>query len=72
MHLFFIFCDFLLFVQFVQALECLVRLASIRRSLFPNDEARSKFLAHLMSGTKDILQTGQGFIILQLSYCINL
>ncbi|KMZ72113.1 putative Exportin-7 [Zostera marina] len=42
------------------ALECLVRLASIRRSLFPNDEARSKFLAHLMSGTKDILQTGQG------------
>ncbi|XP_072056539.1 uncharacterized protein [Arachis hypogaea] len=43
-----------------EALECLVRLASIRRSLFTNDAARSKFLAHLMTGTKVILQTGQG------------
>ncbi|KAH9686602.1 Importin N-terminal domain-containing protein [Citrus sinensis] len=42
------------------ALECLVRLASVRRSLFTNDAARSKFLAHLMTGTKEILQTGQG------------
>lgn len=78
---FFNICAFLLLVHFAQALECLVRLASIRRSLFPNDEARSKFLAHLMSGTKEILQTGQGFIIRQLisasciyllSYCIHL
>ncbi|KAK8671441.1 hypothetical protein V6N13_038037 [Hibiscus sabdariffa] len=44
----------------VQALECLVRLASVRRSLFVNDAARSKFLAHLMTGTKEILQSGQG------------
>ncbi|XP_023537152.1 exportin-7-like isoform X1 [Cucurbita pepo subsp. pepo] len=43
-----------------EALECLVRLASVRRSLFTNDAARSKFLVHLMTGTKDILQTGQG------------
>eukprot|EP00268_Persea_americana_P030576 TRINITY_DN2959_c0_g1_i2.p1 TRINITY_DN2959_c0_g1~~TRINITY_DN2959_c0_g1_i2.p1 ORF type:complete len:645 (-),score=113.01 TRINITY_DN2959_c0_g1_i2:1934-3868(-) len=43
-----------------EALECLVRLASVRRSLFTNDTERSKFLAHLMTGTKDILQTGQG------------
>ncbi|GMH11276.1 hypothetical protein Nepgr_013117 [Nepenthes gracilis] len=43
-----------------EALECLVRLASVRRSLFTNDAARSKFLAHLMSGTKEILQNGQG------------
>ncbi|KAH1252010.1 Exportin-7 [Glycine max] len=43
-----------------EALECLVRLASVRRSLFTNDAARSKFLAHLMTGTKVILQTGQG------------
>ncbi|CAK9140098.1 unnamed protein product, partial [Ilex paraguariensis] len=42
-----------------EALECLVRLASVRRSLFTNDAARSKFLAHLMTGTKEILQTGQ-------------
>ncbi|KAG8480658.1 hypothetical protein CXB51_025204 [Gossypium anomalum] len=42
------------------ALECLVRLASVRRSLFVNDAARSKFLAHLMTGTKEILQSGQG------------
>ncbi|KAG6783265.1 hypothetical protein POTOM_012710 [Populus tomentosa] len=44
------------------ALECLVRLASVRRSLFTNDAARSKFLAHLMTGTKEILQTGQGAV----------
>ncbi|GAB2277715.1 hypothetical protein Dimus_012418 [Dionaea muscipula] len=43
-----------------EALECLVRLASIRRSLFTNDASRSKFLAHLMTGTKEILQSGQG------------
>ncbi|KAJ4956852.1 hypothetical protein NE237_013635 [Protea cynaroides] len=43
-----------------EALECLVRLASVRRSLFTNDTERSKFLAHLMTGTKEILQTGQG------------
>ncbi|GLJ18772.1 hypothetical protein SUGI_0335220 [Cryptomeria japonica] len=43
-----------------EVLECLVRLASVRRSLFSNDTERSKFLAHLMTGTKEILQTGQG------------
>ncbi|KAI3829282.1 hypothetical protein L1987_03401 [Smallanthus sonchifolius] len=43
-----------------EALECLVRLASVRRSLFSNDATRSKFLAHLMTGTKEILQAGQG------------
>jgi len=55
-----------------QALECLVRLASVRRSLFTNDAARSKFLAHLMTGTKVILQTGQGVVGLLLLhlFCI--
>ncbi|CAA6655624.1 unnamed protein product [Spirodela intermedia] len=43
-----------------EALGCLVRLASVRRSLFTDDAARSRFLAHLMSGTKEILQKGQG------------
>ncbi|KAG0446691.1 hypothetical protein HPP92_028707 [Vanilla planifolia] len=43
-----------------EALECLVRLASVRRSVFTDDSTRSKFLAHLMAGTKEILQTGQG------------
>ncbi|XP_064966171.1 uncharacterized protein LOC103986231 isoform X2 [Musa acuminata AAA Group] len=43
-----------------EALECLVRLASVRRSLFTDDPARSQFLAQLMRGTKEILQTGQG------------
>jgi len=49
-----------------------VRLASVRRSLFTNDAARSKFLAHLMTGTKAILQTGQGIVrLLRLSlFCI--
>ncbi|KAL5220326.1 hypothetical protein ABZP36_025039 [Zizania latifolia] len=43
-----------------EALECLVRLASVRRSIFVEDPSRSQFLSHLMSGTKEILQTGQG------------
>ncbi|KAL1561845.1 exportin-7-like isoform X2 [Salvia divinorum] len=43
-----------------ESLECLVRLASVRRSLFTNGAAHSKFLNHLMSGTKEILRTGQG------------
>ncbi|KAL2993261.1 hypothetical protein AAZX31_10G100200 [Glycine max] len=43
-----------------EALECLLRLASTRRSLFSNDTARMKFLSHLMLGTKEILQTGIG------------
>jgi hypothetical protein len=30
--------------------------------LVTNDAARSKFLAHLMTGTKEILQTGQGVV----------
>ncbi|KAK7393039.1 hypothetical protein VNO78_21490 [Psophocarpus tetragonolobus] len=43
-----------------EALECLLRLASTRRSLFSNDAARMKFLSHLMQGTKEILRTGIG------------
>ncbi|KAJ4771637.1 ARM repeat superfamily protein [Rhynchospora pubera] len=43
-----------------EALECLVRLASVRRSLFTDDSSRTQFLSHLMGGTKEILQTGQG------------
>ncbi|XP_073223202.1 uncharacterized protein [Cicer arietinum] len=43
-----------------EALECLLRLASTRRSLFSDDTARLKFLSHLMQGTKEILQTGIG------------
>lgn len=41
----------------------MVRLASVRRSLFTNDAARSKFLAHLMTGTKEVLQTGKGILV---------
>ncbi|MFS7905419.1 hypothetical protein Hanom_Chr01g00047451 [Helianthus anomalus] len=51
-----------------RALECLVRLASVRRSLFSNDVNRSKFLAHLMTGTKEILQAGQAAILLILEH----
>ncbi|KAL5067134.1 hypothetical protein RYX36_018021 [Vicia faba] len=43
-----------------EALECLLRLASTRRSLFSDDTARLKFLSQLMLGTKEILQTGIG------------
>ncbi|XP_021857908.1 uncharacterized protein [Spinacia oleracea] len=44
-----------------EALECLVRLASVRRSVF-SDSIRSKYLAHLMTGTKEILQSGHGLV----------
>ncbi|GFY98116.1 ARM repeat superfamily protein [Actinidia rufa] len=44
----------------IQALECLVRLVSVRRSLFTNDSTRLKYLAHLMTGTKEIMETGKG------------
>lgn len=43
-----------------QALECLTRLASVRRSLFSGETERLKFLGHLMSGTREILLTQQG------------
>ena len=45
-----------------------MQLASVRCSLLTNDAARSKFLAHLMTGTKEILQTGQG--VVGLSYTL--
>jgi len=44
----------------VKALECLVRLASVRRSLFVSNATRLQFLSSLMMGTKDILETGKG------------
>jgi hypothetical protein len=50
-----------------QLLECLVPLAFVRRSLFTNDASRSMFLAHLMTRTKEILQTGQGMVGLSRS-----
>lgn len=34
------------------ALECLVRLASVRRSLFSSDTERSKFLNRLVNGCR--------------------
>lgn len=43
-----------------QALECLVRLASVRRSLFAGEVERLAFLTHLMNGTREILRTQQG------------
>lgn len=46
--------------RFFQALECLVRLVSVRRSLFTNDTMRLKYLAHLMTGTKEVMETGKG------------
>jgi exportin-7 len=45
----------------VQCMVCTqVRLASVRRSLFVSDAERSKFLNHLVTGTRDILRSQQG------------
>ncbi|XP_043194431.1 exportin-7-B-like isoform X2 [Amphibalanus amphitrite] len=41
------------------ALSCLVQIASVRRSLFNNQE-RAKFLNHLVQGVKNVLQNPQG------------
>ena len=41
-----------------QALSCLVQIASVRRSLFNNAE-RAKFLNHIVTGVKDILENPQ-------------
>ncbi|GJP71880.1 hypothetical protein CLOP_g2674 [Closterium sp. NIES-67] len=43
-----------------QALECLVRLASVRRSLFTGEAERLKFLSHLVNGSREILRSKQG------------
>ncbi|XP_056691120.1 uncharacterized protein [Spinacia oleracea] len=42
------------------ALECLVSLASVRRSFFTSPGTRMIFITSLMMGTKDILETGKG------------
>ena len=42
----------------LQALSCLVQIASVRRSLFNNAE-RAKFLNQLVAGVKDILDSPQ-------------
>ena len=47
----------------LQALSCLVQLASIRRSLFNNTE-RAKFLEQLVQGVKGILESPQVRIII--------
>jgi len=41
-------------------LECLVRLASVRRSLFTSEGERSKFLERLVNGSRDILKEQRG------------
>ncbi|KAL9232683.1 hypothetical protein vseg_007764 [Gypsophila vaccaria] len=41
-------------------LDCLVLLATTRRSLFTSNETRMQFFASLMMGTKDILENGRG------------
>jgi exportin-7 len=41
------------------ALECLVRLASLRRSLFSSDAERSSFLNRLVTGCRDIMRNNK-------------
>ena len=43
-----------------QAVECLVKLACVRRSLFVGERERTLFLNHLINGTRTILLTKQG------------
>lgn len=41
-------------------LECLVKMASVRRSLFSSEVERISFLGRLIRGTKDVLSSQQG------------
>lgn len=43
-----------------QALDCLVRLASVRRSLFTGEAERLRFLSEMINGTREILRKQQG------------
>ncbi len=46
--------------QSAQAMECLSQFASVRRSLFPNQETRQVFLTRLLGGIVAILRSQQG------------
>ena len=46
--------------QSAQAMECVAQLASVRRSLFPNQEVRQVFLTKLLTGVAAILRSQQG------------
>lgn len=46
--------------QSVMALQSLVHLSSIRRSLFPSEKERSDFLQALMTGIRGIMQSKKG------------
>ena len=43
-----------------RALECLVKLACVRRSLFMGEAERTRFLNQLINGTRQVLITRQG------------
>ena len=42
------------------ALECLVRLASVRRSLFASETERNEYLRRLINGTAEVLSSNRG------------
>ena len=42
------------------ALECLVRLASVRRSLFASETERNEYLRRLINGTAEVLSSNHG------------
>eukprot|EP00026_Physarum_polycephalum_P001451 Phypoly_transcript_01453.p1 GENE.Phypoly_transcript_01453~~Phypoly_transcript_01453.p1 ORF type:complete len:1056 (-),score=108.05 Phypoly_transcript_01453:168-3335(-) len=46
--------------QSTQTMECLVQLASVRRSLFVNEDDRSVYLTQLIHGIRDILKNSTG------------
>ena len=45
----------------MQSLQCIVQLASVRRSLFQNEAERKVFLAEIMKQTIDVMDSSGGF-----------
>ena len=43
-----------------EALQCVILLSSVRRSLFATDKERAAFLQQLVSAIREILQTEKG------------
>ncbi|CAD7936196.1 unnamed protein product [Amoebophrya sp. A120] len=53
-------CNYQRFDCAAKALECLVLMASLRRSFFSKEEDRNKLLGHLINGTSGILASKMG------------
>jgi hypothetical protein len=53
-------CDCWWDMLMLQAMQCLVQLASVRRSLFSSDESRVQYLVSLVTISVELMKRSQG------------